>query len=471
MFHQKYFKLTIVQENNLEYFFNCFQKAKQVFFDTETSGLNVRWTGKDYVVGYTFAFEDSVSQEVFYVPVRHVFEGDFSTEERFKFLTVDYLKSFPDFYPNELHGEYYNVDAFNFARRLKELVEQGGREYIAHNISYDLHLFANEGIDVVKMFDVNTFQDTQIMVHTIDENVEKNLESVTKMLFKVEKSHYSETIKTVTKEEKLSQGIKATANASFQHVQIPVGGQYSAEDVWFMKQMFPKLIQGLESDGQYDLYCKCRIPFFKVLWKMERKGVKIDIEALDKMQAIAEEEAENFKYRMFQLVGAEFNPDSSQHLYEILFGHRKCTVSLTPEAQVDFEVKSANLTSKQKANLKRTYLSNRSCVYFPESCNKNLVSLSFGFEPVEWTDGGTHGYSELKTPKTGTEILKKLKGQKNTDKAHQFIKELISYKKLSKLISAFMVGLRENIYEDGKVHCSFNLCGTDSWRLSSAYPK
>lgn len=470
MFHQRYFKLVIVQENNLDYFFDCFKKAKQVFFDTETTGLNVRWFGKDYVVGYTFAFEDEVSTEVFYVPVRHTFEGKCSIQERFKFLTTDYLKSFPDFHPEDFEGEYYNVDAYSFAQTLKEFTEGGGKEYIAHNISYDLHIFANEGIDVLKMFDVNTFQDTQIMVHTIDENVEKNLESVTKMLFKVEKSHYSETIKTVTKEEKLSQGIKATMNASFQHVQIPIGGQYSAEDVWFMKQMFPKLIKGLQDDEQYDLYCKCRIPFFKVLWKMERKGVKIDLVALNQMQVIAEREAENFKYRMFQLLGAEFNPDSSQHLYEILFAHKKRTIALTPQAQLDFEAKSANLTTKQKASLKKSYMSNRNCVCFPESYNKDLVSLSFCFQPLDWTDGGTYKYPELQTPKTGADVLKKLNSQKNTEKAHQFIKELLSYKKLSKLISAFMIGLRENLYSDGKVHCSFNLCGTDSWRLSSSEP-
>lgn len=471
MYHQKYFKLHIVQEDTLNDFLNLFKKAKQVFWDTETSGLNVRAVGKDYTVGFTFAFDDDTSKDVFYIPVRHVFEGKYEDNGRFSFLKKSQLEKFPDFCPEKFEGTYYNVDSFKFAAELKAIMERGGKEYIAHNQDYDLHLLANEGIDIYKVFDVNTFQDTQIMVHTLDENVEKNLESVTKMIFKVEKSHYSDTIKTVTKEEKLSQGLKATNNASFQHVQIPIGAQYSAEDVWFMKQMYPMLVKGLKEDDSYDMYIKCRMPFMKALWKMERKGVSVDIAALDKMQELAEKELENSKYKMFSLAGVEFNPDSGQHLYEILFGFKKKVMRLTPSAQNAFEMESVGYTATEKTKLKNLYMNEPSQVMFVESCNNNLVDVNFGFKPIEFTTGGKYGYEELQTPKTGGDILKALLKQKNVDeKAHDFITELVTYKKLSKLISAFMVGLRENIYSDGKVHCSFNICGTDSYRLSSQYP-
>ena len=471
MYHQKYFKLRIVQEDTLNDFLNLFKKAKQVFWDTETSGLNVRAVGKDYTVGFTFAFDDATSKDVFYVPVRHVFEGKYEDNGRFSFLKKSQLEKFPDFCPEKFEGTYYNVDSFKFAAELKTIMERGGKEYIAHNQDYDLHLLANEGIDIYKVFDVNTFQDTQIMVHTLDENVEKNLESVTKMIFKVEKSHYSDTIKTVTKEEKLSQGLKATNNASFQHVQIPIGAQYSAEDVWFMKQMYPMLEKGLREDDSYDIYLKCRMPFMKALWKMERKGVSVDIAALDKMQELAEKELENSKYKMFSLAGVEFNPDSGQHLYEILFGFKKKVMRLTPSAQNAFEMESVGYTTTEKTKLKNLYMNEPSHVMFVESCNNNLVDVNFGFKPIEFTTGGKYGYEELQTPKTGGDILKALLKQKNVDaKAHDFITELVTYKKLSKLISAFMIGLRENIYSDGKVHCSFNLTGVDSWRISSQMP-
>lgn len=468
MFHQKYFNLSIVQEHSLDSFFSLFEKAKMVYFDTETSGTSVRWTGKDYVVGYTFAFEDEVSKDVFYVPVRHDFEGLYKENNRFRLVPPKFFnpKYFPDFDKSKFEGEYYNVDAYNFAQRLRLIMENGGKTYIAHNIDFDLHAIANEGIDIVKVFNKNIIEDTMVMVHTIDETVEKNLEAVTKMIYGVEKSHYSDVIKTVTNDEKLSVGIKANANAAFMQVQIPIGGQYSAEDVWFMKQMFPQLIEGLKNEGMTDYYYKVRIPYLKVLWKMERKGFRIDTQLLEKMSKEAEIEIKNLEYKLYSLAGVEFNPSSSQNLYELLFGFKKKAVQLNESAQKAYNEVAKNLATKDKLSYKKQLMSERANVIFKESYNKDFVSRNFGFKVVEWTAGGQYAYEELKTPKVGKDELKKLKRQKVSEEAHKFIDCLTDYKKLVKLKSAFMDGLWEHIYEDGKVHCSFGLCGTDSFRLT-----
>lgn len=472
MFHQKYFELNIVQNDTLDDFFSKFERARMVFLDSETSGTSVRWTGKDYVVGYTFAFEDEVSKDVFYVPVRHDFEGLYKENNRFRLVPPKFFnpKYFPDFDKSKFEGEYYNVDAYNFAQRLRLIMENGGKTYIAHNIDFDLHAIANEGIDIVKVFNKNIIEDTMVMVHTIDETVEKNLEAVTKMIYGVEKSHYSDVIKTVTNDEKLSVGIKANANAAFMQVQIPIGGQYSAEDVWFMKQMFPQLIEGLKNEGMTDYYYKVRIPYLKVLWKMERKGFRIDTQLLEKMSKEAEVEIKNLEYKLYSLAGVEFNPSSSQNLYELLFGFKKKAVQLNESAQKAYDEVAKNLATKDKLSYKKQLMSERANVIFKESYNKDFVSRNFGFKVVEWTAGGQYAYEELKTPKVGKDELKKLKRQKVSEEAHKFIDCLTDYKKLVKLKSAFMDGLWDLIYEDGKVHCSFGLCGTDSFRLSCQQP-
>ena len=461
MFHQKYFNLQIIQDDTLDLFFSLFEKAKMVFFDSETSGLAVRAEGKDYIVGYTFAFEDEVSKDVFYIPIRHDFEGVYKENNRFKNVPAKFFNktTFPDFDKSKFDGEYYNVDSYEFAQRLKPLMEDGHRTYIAHNIDFDLHAIANEGISIPKVFINNIVEDTQVMVHTVDETVEKNLEAVTKMLFGVEKSHYSEVIKTVTNDEKIEVGIKANANAEFEQVQIPIGGQYSAEDVWFMKQMFPQLVQALKDDGMYGYYKNVRIPYLKVLWKMERKGFRIDLELLDKMAAEAAEEIKKMEYNLYKLAGVEFNPSSGQNLYELLFGFKKKTVKLNENAQKMYDEVSANLDTKDKLKYKKQLMTNKNNVEFVESFNEKLVENNFGFKPVEWTDGGQYKYEELKTPKVGKDELKKLLRQKVSERSHKFIESLVDYKKLIKLKSAFMDGLKEHIYNDGKVHCSFNLCG------------
>ena len=53
-----------------------FIKAKTVFFDTETTGLEVGWFGKVHLVGITFSFDDN--DEVYYLPFRHRKEEPFS---------------------------------------------------------------------------------------------------------------------------------------------------------------------------------------------------------------------------------------------------------------------------------------------------------------------------------------------------------------------------------------------------------
>ena len=400
--------------------------------------------------------------------MRHDFEGLYKENNRFRLVPPKFFnpKYFPDFDKSKFEGEYYNVDAYNFAQRLRLIMENGGKTYIAHNIDFDLHAIANEGIDIVKVFNKNIIEDTMVMVHTIDETVEKNLEAVTKMIYGVEKSHYSDVIKTVTNDEKLSVGIKANANAAFMQVQIPIGGQYSAEDVWFMKQMFPQLIEGLKNEGMTDYYYKVRIPYLKVLWKMERKGFRIDTQLLEKMSKEAEIEIKNLEYKLYSLAGVEFNPSSSQNLYELLFGFKKKAVQLNESAQKAYDEVAKNLATKDKLSYKKQLMSERANVIFKESYNKDFVSRNFGFKVVEWTAGGQYAYEELKTPKVGKDELKKLKRQRVSEEAHKFIDCLTDYKKLVKLKSAFMDGLWEHIYEDGKVHCSFGLCGTDSFRLT-----
>ena len=444
MFHQRFFKLTIVNKENVDRFFEEYERAKQIFFDFETSGLDVRYKGKDYAVGLTVAFEDSVSKEVYYIPFRHYFEGSYigcgRLDYRKNTAVFDDAKNFPDFLPEKFSGEYYNMDIVDFMERLKPLMENGGKEYIAHHISFDLHLFANEGVNIVKVFETNTFTDTQIAVHTLDEEQEKNLEAVTETIFSVKKSHFKDTIMTVTKEEKKLLGLASNSNASFQHVQIPIGAQYSAEDVYFMKEMYEPILNALREDGGYEYFREVRMPYMKVLWKMERNGIKVDIEKLEGMIKLAEEKLEELTYKIYEVVGAKFNINSGQQLFEILYGFKK-------------------------------KLKDRKTGEYRESFNEDLVTLNFGFQPIAWTEGGKSRDMVLRTPKTDKDALKKLLRQTpKREDGHKLIKLLQDYFKLTKLYTAFMLGIKEKIYCDGKVHPSFNENGTSSYRLSCSDP-
>jgi hypothetical protein len=171
VFHQDKFELVIVQnKKRFNEMLNILMKAKYLFFDTETSGLRVRYPGEVYVAGFTFAVEDELDDRVWYVPIAHTYEGKYTHH-----IDMAAMKLNPkDFSFDEkkwIGKSFYNMDARYVTRKLKKVfdvnrkvdVKKGSKclvtegNYmdvpklqpvrIAHNISYDAHVCDNSGYD------------------------------------------------------------------------------------------------------------------------------------------------------------------------------------------------------------------------------------------------------------------------------------------------------------------------------------
>lgn len=469
MFHFEHVRTKIVQtKEDLNELRDKMLQAKYCFFDTETSGLKVKQPGHDFIVGFTVAFEDEVDDRVFYVPLRHDFEGVYDE----KHITAELMNSlklnpanFPKFdvdyqmyFRHNFHGKdgftpkyedmnycWENVDEELFISMFKPIFEMGDKTWIAHHLSFDLHVIANMGIDISKMLPKDNYDDTMLIHHTYDEEGEKKLEKIVESVYGIKKIDYDDVVATVTAEEKKSLGMKASKKATFNLVQIPVGAQYSAEDVWYMKDMYHDMLNVLEEDEQLELYRLLRIPFLMSLWKMERRGIRIDLVKVKVMEAKAKEELDKMKYAMYEIIGdCEVNFNSGQQMAELLYGHKK------------------KMKDKKAGGYK-------------ESFNQKYIDLSFGFPITHWTEGGKEKDKELKSPQINedslNEILKKeYKKDKRKMEGQELVKILLKYKRLSKLYEAFIIGLQEQVYSNGRVHPSFNQCGTDSWRLSCSDP-
>lgn len=450
MFHPLYYNLVIIQSiEQVKELAEKIMKSKCCYFDTESSGLAVRHPGKVFVVGYTFAVDDDITEDVFYIPVNHVFEGEYTPRINLEAMKLN-PKDFPDFNEDILLGEYYNLDPEEVINILKPVFESYNGTWVAHNIGYDMHVLANEGVNINKFFrkrilgqKTTSIYDTMIACHQVDEEAPKKLESIIELKYGIKKTDYDDVVYTVTSSEKKEVGLKSNNKASFQHTQISVGGRYSAEDVFFMKAMYEDTIQALEDDGQTEIFYKLRLPYVKDLWDMERVGVKVDEKRLDEMTAKAKEELDKMQYALYEIIGAEFNVNSVQQVGEILFGHKKL------------------LKDKKSGEYKESY-------------NKNLVENSFQFPVIEWTDGGKEKDKKLKNPKTDSEALEAImkiepKNEKQI-RGKEFVKIMLKYNRLEKLYSSFMIGLKENMYADGKLHPNYNIVGTETRRLSCSEP-
>ena len=446
MFHPAYYNLKIIQSiKELKQLAEVLHESKYRYYDTETSGLAVRHPGKVFVAGYTFAVDDNLTEDVFYIPVNHIFEGKYIPRINLEAMKLN-PKDFPDFDESILDGEYYNLDPEDTIKILKPIFEDGKGTWVAHNISYDMHVLANEGVNINKFFRkrvlgqaTTSIYDTMIACHQVDEEAEKKLETIIEKKYGIKKTDYDDCVATVTAAEKKEVGLKSNNKASFPHTQIPIGGRYSAEDVFFMKAMYEDTIQALEEDGQTETFYKLRLPYVKDLWDMERVGVKVDEKRLDAMTVKAKEELDKMQYELYEIIGAEFNVNSGQQVGEILFGHKKL------------------LKDKNTGGYKESY-------------NKSLVDNSFKFPVVEWTDGGKDKDKKLRNPKTDgaalEEIMKLEPKDEKQSRGKDFVKIMLKYNKLEKLYSSFMIGLKENMYVDGKIHPSYNICGTETRRLS-----
>jgi DNA polymerase-1 len=70
----------------------------------------------------------------------------------------------------------------------------------------------------------------------------------------------------------------------------------------------------------------------------------------------------------------------------------------------------------------------------------------------------------IRVPNTLDATLRPLAGR------HQFVRALLKYKKVNKLLSTYVEGVRDHIQPDGRVHCTYLIHGTTTGRLSSRNP-
>ena len=79
------------------------------------------------------------------------------------------------------------------------------------------------------------------------------------------------------------------------------------------------LLRELETRELLKLYKEVEIPLVDVLFSMEKKGVYLDVEFLNKMSQELNGKIDNLRKEIFHIAGGQFNLDSPKQLREILF--------------------------------------------------------------------------------------------------------------------------------------------------------
>jgi DNA polymerase-1 len=309
---------TVLNEEQLERWLAKLDEAELFAFDTETTSLDY---SKARIVGVSFAVEPG---QAAYVPLAH-----------------DYPEA-PD-----------QLDKSQVLERLRPLLENPAKAKLGQNIKYDLHVLANEGIELQGIA-----HDTMLESYVYNSTATRhNMDDLAKKYLDVD---------TIRYEDIAGKGVK---QLSFQEIAIEQAAPYAAEDADITLRLHRKLRPLLaEQDSLYRLYREIEMPLVSVLARIERNGVAIDTGMLAQQSLELASQIVSLEQHAHELAGHSFNLGSPKQIQEILYDRLQLPVlkktpkglpstdeSVLQELAVEYPLPRLILEHRGLSKLKSTY--------------------------------------------------------------------------------------------------------------------
>ena len=259
---------TILSEESLTKWLDKISKAELVCFDTETTSLEPMQVK---IVGMSFSVEAGSAA---YLPLKH-----------------DYFDA-PDQLP---------FDAT--LARVKPILENPNIKKVGQNLKYDKHVLANHGVALNGIAHDTLLQSYVLESHRghgMDELSERHL-----------------GIKPISFAEVAGKGAKAV---TFNQVTVETASEYAAEDADITFQLHQALHPQVATEAKLDfIYSQVEMPSMEVLFTIERNGVLIDANMLNKQSNEIGLKLISLENQAYELAGQPFNLASPKQLQEILF--------------------------------------------------------------------------------------------------------------------------------------------------------
>jgi len=155
----------------------------------------------------------------------------------------------------------------------------------------------------------------------------------------------------------------------FRHFNVPVGGG-TGEHADFLHRLAPVLRQQVDEQDLAKVYETIDLPLAGVLAEMERTGIRVDPQALEKMSHSMEKEVRRLEQEIWKLAGSEFNVNSPAQLAAILFDKlnlhlpsrrgrgkvRSTAAEILEELSEQHELPRKVIEYREIAKLKSTYV-------------------------------------------------------------------------------------------------------------------
>ncbi len=353
--------IVVDTEAALDEMLRALETSEFVAFDTETTSQTAMLAE---LVGLSFSNEQGKG---WYVPVGH---------EQGRQLSREYV-----------------------LERLRPLLESGKAGLAAHNANYDMTVLANYGINVQNM----TF-DTMIAAHLCGRTrTSIGLKPLALSLLREDMTPIEEIIG------------KGRNQITMDKVEIAKAADYAAADADMTRRLVNVFDKEMGEKHLRSTFDTVEMPLVPVLVRMQRDGVAIDTNALTPMSIELGEQIDAIRASMFDIVGHEFNINSTRQLGDVLFNELR----LPPTRRLS----SGGYTTNAAA----------------------LDGLK------EFLDSGN---AEGVDPKS-----------------YQVLDMVLEYRQFSKLKSTYIDALPTLVNpRTGRIHTEYKQTGSDTGRLSSTEP-
>ncbi|WP_322045898.1 DNA polymerase I [Paraburkholderia sp. J67] len=187
--------------------------------------------------------------------------------------------------------------------RLKPWLESAQHKKVGQHMKYDEQVLANYGIELN-----GVEHDTLLESYVLESHRTHDMDSLALR-------HLG--IKTIKYEEVAGKGAQ---QIGFDEVALDKAAEYAAEDADITLQLHLALYPQIEPEKGLDyVYRSIELPTSRVLRKMERNGVLIDTERLEKQSAQIAVRLVELEQEAYALAGGEFNLGSPKQIGQIFF--------------------------------------------------------------------------------------------------------------------------------------------------------
>ena len=214
-------------------------------------------------------------------------------------------------------------------RFLEDLFKQSDLSFYGHNIKYDLHVFLNEGLPLPKI-DFDTILASYLLT---PHNPRHNLDALSLERFQKTK---------ISIEDLIGKGKK---QISMQEVPLDLISVYCCEDVDYTIRLKELFFKELKEKKLLSVLEEIEIPLIAPLLSMERHGIFLDKEKLQKISVSLEKKLSLLTKQIHEAAGEEFNISSPKQLSTILF--EKLQLTPPKKTQTGFSTAAEVLESLQ----------------------------------------------------------------------------------------------------------------------------